>query len=156
MRKPIPTRVHSLLDFMTAGLLVTLPRALGWGTCATRLLDASAASTVAYSVFTRYEMGAVKALPMKAHLALDAIQGGVLLGAAALMEDEDPDVRATLAALGVFEFSVTLLSQTSSPADAHAAAARPPRLPQLSTPQTLDADVGDFAAEHHRGPMFAM
>jgi hypothetical protein len=28
------------------------------------------------------------------------------------MEDEDPEVRATLAALGVFELGVTLLSRT--------------------------------------------
>jgi hypothetical protein len=155
MRKPIPTRVHGFLDFMTAGLLVTLPRALGWGTCATRLLDASAASTVAYSVFTRYEMGAVKALPMKAHLALDAIQGGVLLGAAALLEDEDPDVRGTLAALGVFELGVTLLSQTQSPVE-HRRRTSQPSPPLRSMPQAPDADVGDFAAEHQRGPMFAM
>jgi hypothetical protein len=65
MPKPISTKAHGFLDYMTAGLLVTLPRALGWSTCATRLLDASAAGTVAYSLLTQYELGVVKALPMK-------------------------------------------------------------------------------------------
>ena len=121
MRKPISTKAHGFLDYMTAGLLVTLPRALGWGPCATRLLDASAAGTVVYSLLTRYELGVVKALPMKAHLALDAVQGGALIGAAAFMEDEDPEVRATLAALGTFELGVTLLSRTQTDAQEQSA-----------------------------------
>src|SRR5687767_11011067 len=117
MTKPISTKVHGIIDYMTAGLLVALPRALGMSRTVTCLLDASAAGTVAYSLFTRYELGAVKALPMKAHLALDAVQGGALIGAAAFLEDEDAETRATLAALGVFELGVTLLSQTRSPQD---------------------------------------
>jgi len=39
------------------------------------------------------------------------------LGAAAMMDDEDCEVRATLAALGAFELGATLLSQTESPQD---------------------------------------
>src|SRR4051794_18694035 len=112
--RPISTKAHGILDYMTAGLLATLPRALGWDEKVTHLLDAAAAGTVAYSLMTRYELGAVKALPMKAHLTMDAVQGGALIGAAAFLEDVDPDVRATLAALGVFELGVTLLSQTQS------------------------------------------
>ena len=112
MRKPISTKGHGFLDYMTAGLLVTLPRALGWSDGVTRLLDASAATTVVYSLLTRYELGVVKALPMKAHLAIDAVQAGALIGASAFLEDEDPEVRATLATLGVFELGVTALSRT--------------------------------------------
>ena len=112
--KLIPTKVHGFIDYMTAGLLVTLPRALGWSEGVTRLLDASAATTVVYSLLTRYELGVVKALPMKAHLGIDAVQGGALIGAAAFLEDEDPEVRATLAALGVFELGVTVLSRTQT------------------------------------------
>ena len=117
MRKPISTKAHGFIDYMTAGLLVTLPRALGWSRQVTHLLDAAACTTVAYSVLTRYELGIVKALPMKAHLAVDAVQGGAMIGAAAFLEDEDPEVRATLAAIGTFELGVTLLTRTQTGAE---------------------------------------
>lgn len=117
MQKPITTKVHGILDYMTAGLLVTLPRAMGWSPTVTRLLDASALGAVAYSLITKYEWGAIKAMPMKAHLTLDAVSGGMLIGAAALLEDEDPDVRATLGALGAYEIGAALLSQTNPVAD---------------------------------------
>jgi hypothetical protein len=98
MRKPIPTSVHGVLDYMTAGLLFALPRVMGWSKCSTRVLDAAAVGAVGYSLLTRYELGVMKVLPMKAHLALDALSGGALIGAAAIMDDEDPEVRATIAA----------------------------------------------------------
>ena len=117
MRKPISTRAHGFIDYMTAGLLVALPRAMGWSRQVTHLLDAAACTTVTYSLLTRYELGVVKALPMKAHLAIDAVQGGAMIGAAAFLEDEDPEVRATLAAIGTFELGVTLLSRTETEAE---------------------------------------
>jgi hypothetical protein len=125
MQKPITTKVHGVLDYMTAGLLFTLPRAMGWSPTVTRLLGASALGAVAYSLLTRYELGAIKALPMKAHLTLDAISGGMLVGAAALLEDEDDDVRATLGALGAYEIGAALLSQTQAESDRIARQIRP-------------------------------
>jgi len=110
MRKPIPTTVHGVLDYMTAGLLFALPRALGWGTCATRVMDIAGSGAVAYSLLTKYELGVVKVLPMKAHLALDAMSGAALIGAAALMDEEDADVRATIAGVGAFEIAASLMS----------------------------------------------
>src|SRR5688572_14053237 len=145
MRKPISTKAHGVLDFMTAGLLVTLPRALGWSNCVTRLLDASAATTVVYSLLTRYELGAVKALPMKAHLAIDALQGGALIGASAFLEDEDPEVRATLAALGAFELGVTALSRTEP--DAASSAEHEFDATNVSMPQAGYPEVGVPAEE---------
>lgn len=102
---------------MTGGLLVTLPRALGWSRRVTHLLDAAACTTVTYSLLTRYELGLVKLLPMKAHLGIDAVQGGAMIGAAAFLEDEDPEVRATLAAIGTFELGVTLLTRPETAAE---------------------------------------
>lgn len=153
MRKPISTKAHGFLDYMTAGLLVTLPRAMGWSNCVTRLLDASAATTVVYSLLTRYEMGVVKALPMKAHLAIDAVQGGALIGAAAFMEDEDPEVRATLAALGVFELGVTALSRTQTEREERTE--RQLGSPNLSMPQAAGyPEVGIPAAQPHNERAF--
>jgi hypothetical protein len=112
MRKPIPTKIHGVLDYMTAAFLHTLPRVTGWSRPVTALLDAAGASATAYSLVTDYELGALKALPMKAHLTLDALSGGTLIGAAMIMDDEDPEVRATLAAIGAWEITAALLTRT--------------------------------------------
>ena len=116
MKKPISTRVHGVLDYMTAAFLHTLPRVMGWSPTVTGLLDAAGGAATAYSLMTRYELGAVRVLPMKAHLTLDALTGGAMIGAALLLEDEDPEVRATLAGIGLWEIGAALLTQTRSPA----------------------------------------
>lgn len=109
----IPTKIHGMLDYMTAGLLVTLPRVLGFGKTPTRLLDAAAGGVVAYSLVTDYELGVYRKLPMNGHLLLDGISGAALLVSAAyFLEDEDPEVRGTVAALGAFEVATALLSSS--------------------------------------------
>jgi hypothetical protein len=113
MQKPISTKVHGVLDYMTAAFLHTLPRVMGWSDNVTHVLDAAGAGATGYSLMTDYELGAVKALPMKAHLTLDALSGGALIGAALVMDDEDPEVRTTLAGIGVWEITAALLTRTS-------------------------------------------
>jgi hypothetical protein len=118
MQKPISPRVHGVLDYMTAGFMFALPRVMGWSKTATRLMDCSAAMATAYSLMTRYELGLVRVLPLKAHLAMDAVSGAGLLGAAAVMEDEDPDVRCTIAGIGAWEIAASLMTRTTGPAKA--------------------------------------
>jgi hypothetical protein len=113
MRKPIPTTVHGVLDYMTAAFLHTLPRVMGWSRPVRTLLDVAGYSATSYSLLTDYEMGVVKALPMKAHLTLDALSGGALIGAAMIMDDEDPEVRATLAGIGAWEIAAALMTRTT-------------------------------------------
>ena len=137
MRKPIPTTVHGVLDYMTAGLLFALPRVLGWGKCPTRVFDVAASGAVAYSLFTKYELGAVKVLPMKAHLAMDAMSGAALIGAAALMDEEDTDVRATMAGMGAFEIAAALMSQSTT-------------RPKAVTGRGSEQDRSMFAGKHER------
>ena len=115
MQKPISPRVHGMLDYMTAGFMFALPRALGWSKTSTRLMDACAGAATVYSLMTRYELGLVKVLPMKAHLAMDAVSGAGLLGAAAVMEDEDPEVRCTIAGIGAWEIAASLMTRTTGP-----------------------------------------
>jgi hypothetical protein len=87
---------------------------MGWSRTVTRVFDAAGCAAVAYSVMTRYELGLVKVLPMKAHLAMDALSGAALIGAAAALDDEEPDARATLAAVGAWEIAAALLTRTES------------------------------------------
>jgi hypothetical protein len=110
-QKPIPTKVHGVLDYMTAAFLHTLPRVMGWSDNVTRVLDVAGGGATGYSLFTDNELGLVKALPMKAHLTLDAVSGRALVGAALVMDDEDPEVRATLAGIGAWEIAAALLTR---------------------------------------------
>jgi hypothetical protein len=81
----IPTRVHGLHDYSVGTLLVLAPWLLGFvrqgaETWVPVILGAGA---VVYSLLTDYEWGAVRAVPMPAHLALD-FGNGVLLASSPL------------------------------------------------------------------------
>jgi hypothetical protein len=109
----IPTKVHGVLDYMTSAMMVTLPRVLGWNAAPTRVLDIAAGGATAYSLATDYELGVTRQIPMKAHLTMDLISGaGLMFAAAYLLEDEDTEVRGTIAALGAFEVAAALMSHT--------------------------------------------
>lgn len=111
MAKLFSTKTHGVLDYLTVGTLLTLPRALGWNTRPTALLTNAALMTLGYSLATRYELGLLKLLPMRAHLALDAMSAVGLLAAPWLLPDEDSSVKATLIGLGLFELTVTLSTE---------------------------------------------
>jgi len=76
----IPTEVHGALDYLASGVNLLFPRLLG-------LHDAPGAALIprvdglagaGYSLITDYELGALKLLPVPAHLALDAAKGAFL------------------------------------------------------------------------------
>src|SRR4028119_633558 len=73
----IPTGVHGPLDYLASGVNLAFPRLLGlydapWATIVPRI---DGVAGVGYSLVTNYELGVLKALPMPAHLALDAAKG---------------------------------------------------------------------------------
>ncbi|MGE5612119.1 MAG: hypothetical protein ACM359_22925 [Bacillota bacterium] len=109
----ISTKVHGYLDYLTAVVMPILPRAMGWDRRVTRLHDVMATATAGQSVLTNYELGLVKAIPMKTHLMLDAIGGGALLASAALMDEEPASVRTTMAGAGLLYLAVALMTQTA-------------------------------------------
>ncbi|MDP9427195.1 MAG: SPW repeat protein [Actinomycetota bacterium] len=75
----IPTQVHAVLDYLTGGALVAAPRLLGLtGTTAGKVLDLAGGIATAQSLLTDYELGLVKAIPMRSHLALDAASGAIV------------------------------------------------------------------------------
>ena len=110
--KLFSTRTHGVLDYLSVGLLSALPRALGWDKTVTRLLTGSALVTLVYSLVTRYELGAVKVLPMPAHLTLDGISGLTLCAAAGVLSGEPRPVRLALLGLGLFEITASLTTET--------------------------------------------
>lgn len=108
----ISTRTHGILDLVTAGTLLTLPRVLGWSERLTNTLTGAALGTLGYSLLTNYEFGLVRVLPMRAHLALDAINGMAFCGAPWLFPEEDDNTRATLIGIGLFEIGAAFLTRT--------------------------------------------
>ena len=67
MTRPISTRTHGVIDYAFSATLMTLPFALGWRGRAANLAFGAGLATLATSLMTNYELGAVKMLPMKAH-----------------------------------------------------------------------------------------
>jgi hypothetical protein len=106
----IPTRVHGALDFLTAFTLLMLPRAMKLDSNVSRLLTNAGASTIAYSLLTRYEYGMLKILPFRAHLRLDKLSAFVFCAAPILLPDEDRDVLSLLVGIGFYELAASQLS----------------------------------------------
>jgi hypothetical protein len=114
----IPTRVHGVLDYLTAGVLIAAPSLLEFRKhgMQTWLPVALGVGTIGYSVLTDYELGLFKIIPMPMHLALDAANGA-LLAASPWLFGFAEEVSAPHLGLGLFEIAVTASSQ-STPARA--------------------------------------
>lgn len=109
--KPISTRIHGIVDYLSVATLYGLPRLLRWDPKVTRLLTAAAAGTLGYSLLTRYELGLVKVLPMPVHLGLDSLNAVVQGAAPFLFLHEETAVTAALMALALSELAVVALTQ---------------------------------------------
>ncbi|HKG39720.1 MAG TPA: hypothetical protein VKB25_12080 [Conexibacter sp.] len=71
--RPVDATLHGVVDYTAGAALMTfLPRLLGVrGTRTARQMRAAGAVHAGYSTLTDYPLGIVKAIPYKAHLALD-------------------------------------------------------------------------------------
>src|SRR3954465_9165031 len=110
--KLFSTKVHGVIDYLVAIVLFALPRLLGWGSNWTSLLTIMALTTLVYSLATRYELGLFKVLPMKGHLLLDGLSGGLLVGAGCLFQHVGNNVLIFLLLVGLFEIGAALLTET--------------------------------------------
>lgn len=106
----MPTSVHGLLDYAVGVFLIFSPEILGFNNAepmATLLPRLLGVLAIIYSLFTQYERGAVRILPMPAHLALDFLSG-VLLAASPWLFDFAGQVWAPHLLLGLFEIAASL------------------------------------------------
>ncbi|HYE21003.1 MAG TPA: hypothetical protein VEA69_21330 [Tepidisphaeraceae bacterium] len=108
----ISTKFHAVEDYATALMLPILPRSLGWSDQVTNLMDGAACMVAGQSMLTNYEGGLIRVMPMKAHLAADGLLGATLVAAAAVMDEEPTEVRATLVGLGLFSIANALFTKT--------------------------------------------
>jgi hypothetical protein len=83
MNQPISRRQHAIPEFTIISSLATAPVAAGFtdDKTASTLSYAMAGTALMSALFTRAEWGAVKAIPYKAHLAIDAVSGVLAMAA---------------------------------------------------------------------------
>jgi hypothetical protein len=115
--KKLPTRAHGILDYIVGGAMMALPRMMGCSSSVTDLFAVAGGGAWVYSLMTKYELGALRVLPMKAHLAMDAISGAALISAGLMLKDEDAGVRAALVGAGAFEIAAAVMTETTSPVE---------------------------------------
>lgn len=109
----ISTKVHGILDYLMGALLMATPWLLGFedNTLITWIPVILGGSTVFYSLFTNYEPGLVKLLPMPLHLIINFLSG-LLLATSPWLFDFADQLYLPHLVLGSTEIVVTLFSHT--------------------------------------------
>ena len=114
MYKPISTKAHGVLDYLTIATFITLPRVMGWSRGLTQGMTLLGLGKLGYTLMTRHELGLVKKLPMQAHLVLDAAGGAALCAMPMLLGDEDDcGAQGACCSLGLFDIAAAPLTQTT-------------------------------------------
>ena len=78
MKKPITARAHGILDYGTAGATAVLARVLGFSPRAARAAETWAAGYGVLSALTDYPLALKRAVPFRAHGALDAAMAPII------------------------------------------------------------------------------
>jgi hypothetical protein len=115
MRKPISTKMHGLMDYLTAGTLMVLPRMLGMKAPLACAVESVGATKLLYSLFTDNETGLYRKIPMNVHLAIDAASGAGLATLPFIMGDDDDDdiAKYVLVGMGLQEIMTATMTQTT-------------------------------------------
>jgi len=120
MRKPISTATHGMIDYLTAGALFALPSMLGFSPRLSTAVRMIALKKLAIAATTQHELGIVKLIPMKTHLAMDVMTGAALCALPFMLEDEDDpeSASAALVTMGLMEIAYAPLTETQPREDA--------------------------------------
>ncbi|MBA2664942.1 MAG: SPW repeat protein [Bradymonadaceae bacterium] len=76
----IPTRIHGILDYLVGAVLILAPFIFGFATggAAQWTPILIGAAIIISALFTDFELGVVRKMPMQGHLGLDVVLGIVL------------------------------------------------------------------------------
>lgn len=109
----LPTRIHGMLDYLLGALLIASPWLFGFADneAARWVPVVLGAGVLLYSLFTDYELGAIRKLQMPGHLLLDAV-GGVLLAASPWILGFDERVWMPHVVLGLVEVVTAAITNT--------------------------------------------
>jgi hypothetical protein len=121
--RPVDSTLHGVVDYSAGALLLTaLPRLVGVeGTRSARQIRTAGAIHAGYSTLTDYPVGVIKAIPFKAHLALDLV-GALALAAAPFVTGQYKDGRRQWVphvALCVVELAALAMTDPTGKGDFH-------------------------------------
>src|SRR5918912_2260727 len=115
----IPTNVHSVVDHVVGPALIAAPTVLGLDKASPEGIvpRVNGIAAALYSNLTDYELSLKNVIPMKLHLALDAMSGAMLAAVPLATGARKRGTRHWLphAALGAFEIGMALLTKTEAP-----------------------------------------
>ncbi|GAB4035664.1 SPW repeat domain-containing protein [Spirosoma jeollabukense] len=110
--KPIPTKVHGLLDYTTGALFIASPWLLGFARndAARRVAVGTGVAVLGLSTLTDYEAGLAKRIPMATHLTVDTMTG-VLVAASPWLLGFAKRISWPHLTFGLLELGAGLLTQ---------------------------------------------
>ena len=117
MNRPISTRTHGTIDYLWATLAAALSKSLTNAPSSGRLIQNAGVVAAANTMLTNYERGVVRMMPMKAHLALDALMGSALLLTPLLVPASERRYAVIPMALGAISLISALMTETQSPTE---------------------------------------
>jgi hypothetical protein len=117
----IPTKIHGILDYLVGALLIAAPWLFDFadGSAKQWIPVALGISALVYSLFTDYELGAIRQLSMRTHLMLD-LMSGILLAASPWLFGFADEVYVPHLVLGILEIGASLLTKQEQPNKAEA------------------------------------
>src|SRR4051812_20420828 len=116
MGRVIPTRVHGVLDYATAIVLIAAPWLFQFDDNRRAMLVpvVLGLGIILYSLLTDYEFGIAHIIPMPGHLMLDVL-GALLLIASPWIFGFSDDIWWPHVAIGLYELVVVVFSQSHRP-----------------------------------------
>jgi hypothetical protein len=107
----IPTKVHGAIDYAVGSLMTSSPLLGVKGSVENAIPVTMGIGATAYSLFTDYELGVVRALPMKTHLTLDMMSGAFLVASPFIFKSMNKKAKISFIALGLFEIAAGLFTK---------------------------------------------
>jgi hypothetical protein len=108
----LPTSIHGVIDYLWGIALFASPWILGFShvTSAKWVAILFGVGAILYSLFTAYELGVLRIIPMSMHLVLDGIAGALLAASPFLLGFSD-QVYWPHVAFGLFSVAASLITR---------------------------------------------
>lgn len=115
MERPISTKAHGVIDYAWTAAAGSASNWMNAGPSTARLIRNAAALAGLSSLCTNYEAGAIRALPMRAHLSVDALICAALVLSPFFLPRVERRYTIVPVLLGAVGLVTSLLTQTELP-----------------------------------------